>query len=77
MGERNGRWAMCVEKDGTISIADAEEGPGKVTVRLKAASSRPSEQANGQPRYLAPSLFFRSYERLALPMLQTVNDIKM
>lgn len=32
MGERNGRWVMVIEKDGTVSVADAEEGPGKVTV---------------------------------------------
>lgn len=33
VGDRNGRWAMVIEKDGTISYADAESGPGKVTVR--------------------------------------------
>ncbi|KXT08607.1 hypothetical protein AC579_4457 [Pseudocercospora musae] len=32
VGDRNGRWAMVIEKDGTISYADAESGPGKVTV---------------------------------------------
>ncbi|KAM3419340.1 hypothetical protein BST61_g5272 [Cercospora zeina] len=31
-GERNGRWVMVIEKDGTISLADAESKPGKVTV---------------------------------------------
>lgn len=31
-GERNGRWVMVIEKDGTISVADAESKPGKVTV---------------------------------------------
>lgn len=32
MGDRNGRWVMVIEKDGTVALADAEEGPGKVTV---------------------------------------------
>ncbi|CZT15670.1 related to peroxisomal membrane protein [Ramularia collo-cygni] len=32
MGDRNGRWAMIVEKDGTISAADVEESPRNVTV---------------------------------------------
>ncbi|KAF2208828.1 hypothetical protein CERZMDRAFT_48523 [Cercospora zeae-maydis SCOH1-5] len=31
-GDRNGRWVMVIEKDGTISLADAESKPGKVTV---------------------------------------------
>ena len=31
-GGRNGRWAMVIEKDGTISVADAEKSPAKVTV---------------------------------------------
>ncbi|KAI5369366.1 Putative redoxin [Septoria linicola] len=30
--DRNGRWVMVIEKDGTVSVADAESGPGKVTV---------------------------------------------
>lgn len=34
-GERNGRWVMVIEKDGTISVADAESKPGKVTVSLR------------------------------------------
>ena len=33
MGERNGRWAMVIEKDGTISYAEQEQDPRKVTVR--------------------------------------------
>lgn len=33
--DRNGRWAMVIEKDGTISVADAEEGPGNVTVSCR------------------------------------------
>ncbi|KAF2639898.1 AhpC/TSA family protein-like protein [Massarina eburnea CBS 473.64] len=32
MGDRNGRWAMVIEKDGTISYADNESDPSKVTV---------------------------------------------
>ena len=32
MGDRNGRWAMVIEKDGTISYAEREEDPRKVTV---------------------------------------------
>ena len=34
MGDRNGRWAMVIEKDGTISYAEQEEDPRKVTVCL-------------------------------------------
>lgn len=77
MGERNGRWAMCVEKDGTISIADAEEGPGKVTVRLNTAIYPSSDRANGYPRSLAPSLFFRSYKRLVVFTLQMIDVIQI
>lgn len=32
MGDRNGRWAMVIEKDGTISYAEVEEKPTEVTV---------------------------------------------
>ncbi|KAF2083589.1 AhpC/TSA family protein-like protein [Saccharata proteae CBS 121410] len=32
MGDRNGRWAMVVEKDGTISYAENESNPSQVTV---------------------------------------------
>lgn len=31
-GERNGRWAMIVEKDGTVSYAESEKSPKEVTV---------------------------------------------
>jgi alkyl hydroperoxide reductase 1 len=34
MGDRNGRWAMVIEKDGTISYAEQEDDPRKVTVCL-------------------------------------------
>jgi alkyl hydroperoxide reductase 1 len=30
--DRNGRFAMVIEKDGSISYAEVEEGPGQVTV---------------------------------------------
>lgn len=30
--ERNGRWAMVIEKDGTITYAENEPKPGGVTV---------------------------------------------
>lgn len=30
--ERNGRWAMIVEKDGTVSYAENESNPKQVTV---------------------------------------------
>ncbi|KAF2458345.1 putative peroxisomal membrane protein [Lineolata rhizophorae] len=32
LGERNNRFAMVVEKDGTVSYAECEEKPGVVTV---------------------------------------------
>jgi len=32
MGDRNGRWAMVIEKDGTVSVADVEESPRQVKV---------------------------------------------
>ena len=32
MGDRNGRWAMIIEKDGTVSYAEKEGNPGQVTV---------------------------------------------
>lgn len=32
MGDRNGRWAMIVEKDGTVSYAENESNPRQVTV---------------------------------------------
>jgi len=32
MGDRNGRWAMIVEKDGTVSYAENEGNPREVTV---------------------------------------------
>ena len=34
MGDRNGRWVMIVEKDGTISYADHESNPSQVTVSV-------------------------------------------
>ena len=32
MGDRNGRWAMIIDKDGTVKYAANEEDPTKVTV---------------------------------------------
>lgn len=32
MGDRNGRWALIIEKDGTISYAENESNPSQVTV---------------------------------------------
>jgi len=32
MGDRNGRWAMVVDKDGKIAYAEHEDSPGSVTV---------------------------------------------
>jgi len=32
MGDRNGRWAMIIEKDGTVSYAEVEKSPREVTV---------------------------------------------
>lgn len=43
-GDRNGRWVMVIDKDGSISLADVETGPGKVTVSQSCnvyQSSRP------------------------------------
>lgn len=39
MGDRNGRWAMIVEKDGTVSAADVEKSPRDVTVSCQLADS--------------------------------------
>ncbi|KAK7193900.1 AhpC/TSA family protein-like protein [Paraphaeosphaeria sporulosa] len=32
MGDRNGRWAMVIDRDGTVKYADNEQDPTKVTV---------------------------------------------
>lgn len=32
VGDRNGRWAMIIEKDGTVSYAEKEQSPRDVTV---------------------------------------------
>lgn len=34
MGDRTGRWAMIVEKDGSISYAENEQSPANVEVSL-------------------------------------------
>lgn len=33
MGDRNGRFAMIVDKDGKVMYAEKEQDPRKVTVR--------------------------------------------
>ncbi len=38
MGERNGRWAMIIEKDGKISYAETEKSPREVTVSSECSS---------------------------------------
>ena len=38
MGERNGRWAMVIEKDGSISYAETEKSPREVTVSFHTSS---------------------------------------
>lgn len=32
VGDRNGRWAMIIERDGTVSYAESEKSPREVTV---------------------------------------------
>ena len=32
-GDRNGRWAMVIEKDGKVSYVENESNPSDVTVR--------------------------------------------
>ena len=39
MGERTGRWAMIIEKDGTISYAEQEDSPRQVTVSMQKVSN--------------------------------------
>ena len=34
MGDRNGRWAAIIEKDGTVSYAENEASPKDVDVSL-------------------------------------------
>jgi len=34
MGDRNGRWAMIIEKDGSVSYAENEKDPRQVTVSI-------------------------------------------
>ena len=33
IGERNGRWAMIIEKDGTVSYAEVEQKPREIKVK--------------------------------------------
>lgn len=39
MGDRNGRWAMIIEKDGTVSYAENEASPKEVNVSLESVSN--------------------------------------
>ena len=41
MGDRNGRWAMVIEKDGTVSVADNEASPREVKVSKSALRLHP------------------------------------
>jgi len=41
MGDRNGRWAMVIEKDGKVSYAENEKNPREVTVSCLAQDSIP------------------------------------
>jgi hypothetical protein len=47
MGDRNGRWAMVIDKDGKIIYADNEKQAGQVTVG--AGYSRKLTIANKNP----------------------------
>lgn len=40
MGDRNGRWAMVIEKDGTVSYAENEASPREVNVSVSADEIR-------------------------------------
>lgn len=50
MGDRNGRWAMIIEKDGTVSYAENESNPRQVTVSGE-LRSKAGEQALTQCHY--------------------------
>ncbi|KAL8752709.1 MAG: hypothetical protein Q9199_005545 [Rusavskia elegans] len=65
MGERNGRWAMVIERDGTVSYAEVEPNPrevrglagtvlvallsGRRTGRAEAKISHPEEHPRSMP----------------------------
>ena len=51
MGDRNGRWAMIIEKDGTVSYAENESNPRQVTVSGE-LRSKAGEQALTQSDHL-------------------------
>jgi alkyl hydroperoxide reductase 1 len=45
MGDRTGRWAMIIEKDGTISYAENESSPREVKVSGSADIGRAGQHA--------------------------------
>lgn len=62
MGDRNGRWAMVIDKDGTIQYAEHETSPGQVTVRSNFLEWR--QDHADEYRSLAPKLFLGNYEQV-------------
>ena len=46
MGDRNGRWAMIIEKDGSISYAENEKSPAEVNVSTNNGSWGIRRKAN-------------------------------
>lgn len=60
VGDRNGRWAMIIEKDGKISYAEVETSIREVKVRLEHRYRfHLQRSANTYCRYLAPKLYLR------------------
>jgi len=57
MGDRNGRWAMIINKDGVVEYAERETNPGQVTVRQPCANDLGDdanfEQVSGADAVLA------------------------
>jgi peroxiredoxin len=58
MGDRNGRWAMVVDKDGTIIYAEKEPGPGVTVSILCHFMARRLHSL----RFLEPKRFFPNYK---------------
>lgn len=50
MGDRNGRWVMVIERDGTVSVADVEENGRQVTVSLHHLDTTSSPPSSSSPR---------------------------
>jgi alkyl hydroperoxide reductase 1 len=64
MGDRNGRWAMIVEKDGTISYAENEKDPRQVTVSTNRCADlcvALDVLTDNSYRFLVPRPFLESY----------------